>query len=131
MHFNMVKLKPGDKVECKVKGIVIVSPYRSYDEIRTFEIVSTDIYGYYLFVPVYILIEGSIRADVYRCKQLYIDLKFLDENIAYIDENMVYQVSARLDGMTCSRCKEFCHMAAPNQFDDTMICWSCRNNRYR
>ena len=35
------------------------------------------------------------------------------------------------DGMICLRCKEFFHMAEPNQEDETFRCYSCRKNPYR
>lgn len=127
----MVKLKPGDRVDCRVRANTIVSPYKNYDEIRTFEIVATDIHGYYLFVPVHLTIKGSVKADQAQCKQLGIDKRFVDERIVYIQENMIYQVNSILDGMCCAKCSEFYRMAGPNQDDGTMICYACRFNPYR
>jgi hypothetical protein len=126
----MVKLKPGDRVDCKVKLSDIVSPYKEYDEIKTFEIVAIDQHGYYLFVPIYYILKGSVVADKYKCKKLGIGKQFLDENIYYIQENMVYRVNDMLDGTCCCKCGEFYHMAEPNQDDDTLICYTCRFNPY-
>lgn len=127
----MAQLKPGDRVDCRVKQATIVSPYKDYDEIKTFEIVAVDKHGYYLFVPEYYALRGTTKADKYQCKQLRIDLKFLDEKIIYIQANLIYKINYVLDGMKCCKCGEFYQMASPNQPDGTLICWSCRQNPYR
>jgi translation elongation factor P/translation initiation factor 5A len=118
----MTKLKPGDRVDCRVKASTIVSPYRSYDEIKTFEIVAIDDHYYYL--------KDTKVADQYRIKKLGIDKKFLDENIVHIQENMIANVQTTLDGMACKVCKEFYPYAEGNQEDGTLICYSCRQNPY-
>lgn len=130
-YYGMTKLKPGDRVDCRVKASTIVSPYRSYDEIKTFEIVAADGHGYYLYIPHYYLIKGTVVADKYKCKSLGIDLKFLDENVFYIQESMIASVQSRLDGLSCIVCREFFPYAAPNRGDGTLICFSCRQNPYR
>jgi hypothetical protein len=123
----MAKLKPGDRVDCRVKQAAIVSPYKDYDEIKTFEIIAADKYGYYLYVPVYLSLKGAVKADKSQCKHLGIDKRFLDENMVYIQENMICKISAVLDGMRCVKCREFYALAEANQDDGTLICWSCRN----
>jgi hypothetical protein len=130
-YYEMTTLKPGDRVDCRVKASTIVSPYRSYDEIKTFEIVAVDTHGCYLYVPHYYLLKGTTVADKYKCKNLGIDLKFLDENIIHIQENMIAGVQARLDGLSCVICKEFFPYAAPNRGDGALVCFSCRQNPYR
>jgi len=130
-HTDMTKLKPGDRVDCRVKASTIVSPYKSYDEIQTFEIVAIDNQGYYLYVPHYYSLKGTTVANSYRCKQLGIDKKFLDENILYIQGNMVAHVHEKMDGLSCCICREFYRYAEPNQPNDTLICYSCRQNPYR
>lgn len=127
----MSRLKPGDRVDCRIKDSTIVHPYKSYDEIKTFEIIATDAQGYYLFVPIYLTIKGSVTADKYRCRHLNIDKKFIDEQMIYVPEGMIYQVSNIMDGMTCCKCGEFYAMAAPNQENGTLVCFSCRSNPYR
>lgn len=127
----MVRLKAGDRVDCRVKSNVIVSPYKEYDEVRTFEIVAVDKTGYYLFVPHYVILKNSTLADKYQCHNLGIDGRFLDEQIVYIQDNLIARISSKLDGMSCAICHEFHPMAESNQEDGTMICWSCRNNPYR
>lgn len=127
----MGQLKPGDRVDCRIKSNIIVGPYKKYDEVRTFEIVSCDSSGYYLYVPVYIILMDSIKADSYLCRTLNINLKFVDEQIVLIAESKICNIHAVLDGMTCVRCKEFYNMAQANQEDGSMICWQCRNYRYR
>lgn len=127
----MTKLKPGDRVDCRVKASTIVSPYRSYDEVKTFEIVAKDDHGYWLYVPHYYYLKGTVVADQYRCKNLGIDKKFLNENIILIQENLIANIQAKMDGMACICCKEFYPYAEPNRGDGTLICYSCRQNPYR
>lgn len=127
----MTKLNPGDRVDCRVKSATIVSPYKSYDEILTFEVIARDANGYYLYVPHYFYLIESVVADQYRCKTLGIDKRFLNENMVYIQENMIDHVHEAMTGIKCCKCLEFYNYAVPNQFDGTLICWSCRQNHYR
>lgn len=127
----MDKLKPGDKIDVRVKSATIVSVYKEYDEIRTFEIVSVGNHGYYLFVPAYLYINSCVIADASQCRRLDIDKRFCGERIVHIQENMVCKVSSVLDGMSCFACGDFFPMAASNQADGTLLCYSCRKNPYR
>jgi hypothetical protein len=123
----MTKLKPGDLVSCCVKQLTIVSPYNDHDEVKIFEIISDDTYGYYLYVPSYICINNTVKADANKCKQLNINLKFLDTDMVYINQSMIFKVNVILNGMPCIKCKEFYSWAEPNQDNGTLICWQCRN----
>lgn len=127
----MPKLKVGDTISCRVKSALIVSPYKAYDEIKSFVIVATDDHGYYLFVPYYFILKDSFIIDRYKIKNLGIDQKYLDENAVYIQSNMVASVEARNEGVTCKVCKEFFPYAVANQDDGSMMCFSCRANPYR
>lgn len=128
----MTKLKPGDCVNCLIQFNTIVGPYNTdYDEVRTFEIVSRDETGYYLYVPSYTYIKESIKADQYLCRKLSIDKKFIDVQIIYIQEGMIHKIKSILDGCVCTICLEFYSYAVPNQEDGSLICWSCRSNIYR
>lgn len=130
-HYGMTKLKPGDRVDCRVKASTIVSPYKSYDEIKTFEIVATDDHGFYLYVPHYYGLKGTSIADKYQCKALGIDQKFLNEEMIYVQGNMIAAVHETMDGIVCKICREFYQYATSNQSDGTLICYSCRQNPYR
>ncbi len=127
----MTKLKPGDRVDCRVKASTIVSPYKSYDEVKTFEIVAVDDHGCYLYIPHYYPLKGTKIADKHQCKNLKIDKRFLGENIIYIQGNMIAHIHDKLDGMSCAICKEFYRYSQANQPDGTLICFSCRQNPYR
>lgn len=127
----MNKLKPGDRVDCRIKATTIVSAYNEYDEVRTFEIVACDAHGYYLYVPHYLALKDAIVANKYQCNALGIDKKFVDEHILYIHANHVYRINSIVDGMKCSHCQDFFAMAEPNQDDGTLICYACRFNPYR
>ena len=128
----MTKLKPGDRVNCRIKDNVIVSPYQGdHEETRTFEVIGKDPYGYYLFVPNYMFLKDSVMIDDDACAFLLIEDRFIGEQVIYINENMICKVSSQIDGCACTRCREFFHMAEPNQENGTLICWQCRNNPYR
>ena len=127
----MPKLKTGDCVSCRVKSAVIVGPYRSYDDIKSFVIVSVDDYGYYLFVPHYYTLKNSIVCDRCKIRNLDIDPKYLDENIVYIQENLVAAIESINMGISCKICKEHFPYAESNQDDGSMLCFSCRANPYR
>jgi hypothetical protein len=128
----MARLKPGDRVDCRISLSAIISPYDpDYDEVKTFEIVSKDKSGYYLFIPRYILLKGTMAADKYLCKKLGIDKRFLDEQIIYLQEGMIYKIHSIMDGCVCTKCNDFYYQAQPNREDGTLICWSCRRDPYR
>lgn len=127
----MPKLKVGDTISCRVKFALIVSPYKAYDEIKSFVIVATDDHGYYLFVPHYFTLKDSFIIDRYKIKNLGIDHKYLDENAVYIQANLVASVESRNEGVTCKVCKEVFPYAVANQDDGSMMCFSCRQNPYR
>lgn len=127
----MVLLKEGDRVDVCIQDGIIVNPYSQHDSVRTFQVVSTDNFGYYLFVPHYVYIHGTSVVDIYRCRNLGIDPRFLNEQVIYITESMIRGI-CKQDGMNCLHCQDFVTMAAPNQVDEkTFICYACRQNPYR
>jgi hypothetical protein len=130
-HFCMPNLKVGDTISCRVKTATIVSPYKNYDEIKSFLIVAVDENGYYLFVPCYYLLKNSFIADKYKIKSLGIENKFLNEEITYIQDNMVASIDSIRSGISCKICREHFPYAEANQEDGTMICFSCHQNPYR
>lgn len=125
-------LKPGDKVDVRLLLNMIVGPYEpDWDQVKTFEIVCADRNGYYIFIPCYLFLKGSVRADQYFCRKLNIDKRFIDEQVSYVEESLIYKVNSIMDGCFCCRCREFYYQAEPNQLDGTLICWSCRDDPYR
>lgn len=128
----MVKLNPGDQVLCRLKEDAIVSPYSSeFDSVKSFDIIAVDNFGYYLFIPPYTFMKGSIQADSVFLKQKNLNKKYLGDQILYIGEGYVYKIKSQIDGCTCLKCKDFYHQAAPNQDNGSFICWTCRNDKYR
>ena len=127
----MTKLKPGDCITCKVKNNVIVSPYSGdHDELRSFEIVGNDLYGYYLYIPSYLYIRNSKLVDQDTCDFLRIDTKYIGEQIVYIQESLICKITSVVDGYACIKCKEFYRMSEPNQPDGTLLCWTCKTYPY-
>jgi hypothetical protein len=132
----MLRLKPGDRVTCRLKeGDVVASYTQDYDDVRTFEIIaqadSESGEEYYVFVPEYIFIKNSVTVDHYRCKKLGISLRFVGEQMAFVNESMIRGNPIQLDGMCCSICQDFIPMATCNQEDGTLVCWACRQNPMR
>jgi hypothetical protein len=126
----MPSLNPGDRVSCKLREGIIVNSYESkFDEIYTFEIISSDSYGYYIYVPQYFHLKKSFKLTAYDAVSLRIHNKFIGEQILYIEQSMISCIKHKVDGCYCVQCGEFYHMAAPNQPDGSMICWSCRTYR--
>ena len=128
----MLNLKVGDLVSCKIQLSTIVIPYRMFDELKTFVIVAATEHGYWLFVPHYYYLKGCVKVNNTRIKNLGIDKKYMDENIVYVQENFVFAVVKKQDGLCCKKCFDFFPYAVPNQEDkETLICFSCRQNKYR
>ncbi len=122
----MVKLKPGDKITCRVKDSSIVSGYAEFDEEKTFEIIATDEYGYFVYVPEYFYIKNATRITKYNIKALDVSKRFIECFCIYVHESSISKVHSVLDGTSCAKCHEFFHQAEPNQEDGSMICWACR-----
>lgn len=127
----MLALKPGDRVNCKIKDNKIVNAYDDFDNIKTFEVIAVSENGYILFVPQYVFIGDSIIVNAYRCNIMNINLRFLNEQMVYIHEKNVFELSEKLDGFICDVCQEFVSMASVNQEGGTFVCWSCRQHPYR
>ena len=127
----MTRLKPGDHINCCIKDCIVVSPYQEYDDVLTFEIVSKDNFGYYVYVPHYIMLKGTFQFNENQCKKLNIDRRFYNQTFTHIQDKFIQQVKSVLDGMCCIKCGEFFIMAAPNQDNGTLICYSCKVNLYR
>lgn len=121
------RLKPGDRITCKVRESKIVNPYDSdFDDEKVFDIISVDESGYYLFVPIYFNIKDSKKISHYDAKDMEVDSKFVGEEYVYITSNLISKVHTVLDGMFCNKCKDFKEYAEPNQTDSSFVCWYCR-----
>lgn len=122
----MVKLKPGDRVKCRVHSGLIVAPYgEEYEKTVIFEIIASDDYGYCLYVPHYLYLKNCVILDKKKVIDWKVNYKFIDEKCIYIRESLVCQVESVMDGCSCDRCGEFLDKASPEE-DGTMVCWSCR-----
>ena len=122
----MNKLKAGDKVCCRIRDNRIVLAYADYDTERSFEIIASDTRGYYIYIPEYFNIYGTIHISPKDIKLLNIKNKFLDCTMMYIVSTMIVKIQSILDGCFCCKCNEFYNYAKPNQDDKTLICFACR-----
>lgn len=126
----MGKLKPGDRVLCKIKSGQVINAYADdWDDKAVFEIVSVDNRGYYIYIPHYMFIKGGLKVNEHNQKTHHIDKRFIGEIILYITENSIVNVESCADGLTCDKCKEFYPMAQTDK--KVFICWVCRNYPYR
>lgn len=119
-------------MDLTIKSNATVSPFSGdFDEIRTFEVVSLDSHGYYLYIPPYLSIKSAVVMTARECRALKIDPRFADESILYISDSLIYKVNSVLDGIACLNCQEFCQYAQPNQEDGSFYCYQCRFNPWR
>jgi hypothetical protein len=127
----MARLKAGDRVSCKLKESNVSNPYDSFDDIKTFEIISVDhnCNGYYLYIPPYVFVKDSKKVDNYNYRKFGINPKYIGDDYIFIEEKMVYQVSFVLEGACCSRCQEFSDYVQDAKED--WLCWSCVAYPYR
>ena len=127
----MVKLKPGDKVNCLLKNNTIVSSYSDFDQEITFEIVALNDKGYFLYIPPYLYIRGSYLLTEPVARRMDVNKKFIDIQVVHIIPDMICKVHSILDGCQCVNCEEFFEQAAPNQEDLSFVCFLCRTYVYR
>jgi hypothetical protein len=123
----MTRLKPGDRIICKIKNSKIAHPQYSFDDEYVFEILVADDAGYYLHVPEYYNIKNMTEITQANYKKLDIPLKYVGSYVTYIFDTHVSSVHYILDGCMCAKCGEFYFYAAPNQENGTLICFTCRN----
>lgn len=126
-------MKPqiGDKVKCRIKDGTITKAYGDYDETYMFDIIAETNYNFVIYVPEYLNLKHSSVIDEYKLKKFGLDKVFKGAQYCYIDAFHIEKVISKLDGMKCSRCKDFHNMAASNQEDGSFICYSCKKNPYR
>ncbi|KKN66651.1 hypothetical protein LCGC14_0469860 [marine sediment metagenome] len=125
----------GDIVTCKIRGNTIVQVTESFDAKLQFEIIGysfTDNF-YILHIPKYYNIRNSWIIERDHLDDLFIKRRFLGKMAAAIKRDKIIKAirkDSNQDGMNCSKCKKFHHMAEANQSDGTLVCWSCRNKPY-
>lgn len=128
----MVKLKPGDHVDCHIRDNEIISPYTlEYDSTVTFNIIAVTDWGCHLYIPNYICIKFSTTIDKSYCKKWDINMKYVGEQTYYINSSLIYKISFVLDGATCSRCGEFHYQAAVDKCTGIFTCYLCTFNPFR
>lgn len=127
----MVQLHIGDRISCKIKDLLLVSPYSDYDEIKVLEIIALDDSnsGYFTYVPYYIRIKQSEKITDSLLKTLKLHKKYLNENLLFINNSMIHAIDSHMDGLTCKKCNEYYRLSEANQEDGNFICWTCRTYR--
>ena len=131
------KLTYGDEVTCKIKGNSIVDcTDTNFDVKLQFKIIGYSFIDefYILHIPRYYNIENSWQIERKNLIEFSIKKKYLYQNAVAIKQFKIFAYNKKdtnQDGMNCSKCNNFYHMACSNQPDGTLICWSCRANPYR
>ena len=119
-----------DFVNCKV-----IFKYTDFYKTTTYITFPVDDYNKYKdhFHP----LDMGLIADI---KSVYTEFDEINNLIDYIgtasrivsiDGFRIKKLSFYEDGCKCTNCKEFYPMAVPNQPDNTLICYSCRDNPWR
>jgi hypothetical protein len=118
---------PGDTVLCHLKGSTIVATYDpDYDTKRIFDVVALYNEGYLLYVPIDIVIDGSVYITAANCSKYNTHKRFIDSAAVHVSDFKIVRVCSTIDGMCCIKCEQFYSMSSPNQEDGTLLCWSCR-----
>lgn len=131
-----MRYKIGDKVFVKLqKTNIVKSSTADYDITIPFEIIGYDKSQkkYILWIPCYYNLAYSFNISEHHITDFDIDSCYIDERGISIYEDRVFRVEVKdrkIDGMYCKKCNDFYPMAEANQHDQTLICYSCRQNRY-
>lgn len=130
-----MKISLNDKVFCKVRiNSIIQAKEKDYDIILDFKVIGNDNKSKYLLhVPDYYSIKGCYNVKEEHIEKFNGDSEYLDRRAIAITIDKVTRVQAEyspVDGLYCSRCKEFFPMAEPNQDDGTLKCYLCRQSPY-
>jgi len=124
--------RTADEVSVKLKHErIVVASASDYDTKINLEIIAMYDNGYFVFVPSKYNLQGSVYVDKGNAFKLNIPERFLDSRINYITDEHIVSLYNRREGCTCSRCEEFYHHSEPNQEDGSMICYQCREDRFR
>lgn len=124
-------LRPGDTVAVHLKEDRVVSPYSAYDRAEVFQVIATDYYGTYVYIPDHIFVAETHKIDEITADSLNIRSPFIGERMAYLENSQIAKVVSTLDGCLCTRCNEFFPQASPNQEDGTMLCFLCKTYPWR
>lgn len=133
-----MKYQIGDKIYCKIRGNTIISSSdNNYDIQLAFDIIGIDNKNskYIVLVPKHFNIKNCWRVTEEHVENFGVDPNYLDKKAIFIYEDKIdkpnIKATSKVDGMACSRCKDFLFMAGPNQEDGSFKCFSCRENPYR
>lgn len=124
-------LSPGDEVICRIKDNILVSASSAYDEELSFEIISDDLHGYYLYVPASYNLKETAFITTKVAKALGISKKYVGGQTIYANITFIIKSIIKFDGCICIKCHEYFPQAEPNQPDGSMKCFLCRAYRYR
>jgi hypothetical protein len=130
-----VTIYPNDIVYCRVRGNTVVSLSGKWDGEIPFVIIGMSTDGFYILrVPKYYNIRHSWKIDKDHANDCNIDDKYLGHKALAVPlekfSRIIRKTPIEQDGMACSKCKKFYHMAEGNQDDGSLICYSCRSRGF-
>ena len=129
---NYMEYRVADDVVVKIQEGRIVPTYSSeYHEQAILEVVALKENGYLLFVPDRLSLKESFCINLYNYKKHGIVKRFVDSDVIHVEEDKIVRLYRRVPGMMCRHCQEFYYMSEPNEPEGTLLCWSCRENRFR
>lgn len=128
---------PGDNVLCKLKDDNLVyASATSFDETHPFDIICLKENGYLILVPQDFCLLSSYEIKARDCRQLDLEDKFADSQVAYITDYHVVSLRFKMTGMTCHRCNEHNEYGEVNRISEAtgkgiFLCFLCRTYIYR
>jgi hypothetical protein len=126
-------LRAGDQIVCGVRDDEIQSGSEGKGIKKIiFEILTKHDEGYIIYIPSSLFLKNSKTLTKDDCRAFGLDIKFLGSSICHISTYKVLSIHNKIDGMSCIRCNEFCHMVESNQEDGKSFkCFLCRTYRFR
>lgn len=117
-------------VTCKV-----IFKYTDFYKTTMYIVFPTDDYSKYkgYFHPFDIGLISDVKSVYNEFEEIsnLIDYIGAATRIVGINDIRIKKLSFYEDGCKCVNCKEFYPMAVPNQPNNTLICYSCRDNPWR
>jgi hypothetical protein len=128
----MARYSPGDQVICKISDNRIASMYEDHPDYKhIFEIISIYDEGYFVYVPQSVYLKDTIEINKSNYRKFNVLKRFVGGQAYYITDFKICDLYKKSDGVCCVRCTDFFYLAEPNQPDGTLICFLCRQNRFR
>lgn len=128
--------RTGDVVVCRTyQGCIIPKDSTPWEKERNFKVIGTyhedGTTSWTVYLPPDYQMSNGSRLSRWAREKFEIDAKYANDRVFFISEEHIIKVHKESDQTMCKVCKEWFHMAQPNQLDGTLICWQCRQDPWR